>query len=399
MTRPDLLVLGGGPAGSSLALQAARAGMAVTLLERARFPRDKVCGEFVSAEGCAVLARLGLLAQVEEPGGRWMSGMRITDRRGRPLDLPLPELRDGREALGISRAHLDSVILRAAEQAGVEVRERWEATRALFDGGRVVGVGARPVGRPDEEIELRAGLVAACDGRRSFLARQLHPGLCDPTRSSPGSWFGVEVHFEEPTPLPRRRIELHLFDGGYVGIGPVEGGRVNACLMATVAALRESGSRERLLRQRVFANPAVRDSLGHGRCHEDWNSIGPLCFGVRRPVAAGALFVGDAAGTIDPFCGEGISHALLAAELALPFAVEAIAAGALDREIADGYRAAWLRAFAPVTRRGRAIGALLGRPAIAGGVLGLLRGVGRPIAGRLVAATRTGLATSTGAGS
>ena len=177
---------------------------------------------------------------------------------------------------------------------------------------------------------IEATVVIAADGRRSVLGRRLHPQLGDPRSSGPGSWFGLKTHLAGAGPRLEQRVELHLFDGGYVGLSPVEGSRLNLCMLTTVAALRaHGGSPERLLRQRLVDNPAVREVIGASEVCAPWTCCGPLRFGTRHPSAAGALFVGDAAGTVDPFCGEGMSNALLGAEVALPFVLEAASRGML----------------------------------------------------------------------
>jgi flavin-dependent dehydrogenase len=388
--RRDLLVLGGGLAGASVARLAAAAGLRVLLVERERFPRDKVCGEFVSAEGCAVLERAGLLDELLAAGGQWMGEVRLTDARGRSLDVPLPRLHEGRNGLGISRAVMDSALLEAAGHAGAEVRQREEAVEPLLEGGRVVGMRLRRVGSTRKE-DVRASVVVAADGRRSVLARMFHPHLGDPSRSGLDSWFGHKVHLAASRAELERRVELHLFDGGYAGLAPVEGERINLCMMATVGALRASGgSPDRLWRERVQSNPALRRAVGDSRICSTWKSVGPLRFGVRRPAARGVLFVGDAAGTVDPFCGEGMSHALLGAEIAWPVLRRAAEAGALEDDLASSYTSDWERAFARVTRHTRWLGRLFARPRVAATVLGPLRGWAAPLASRLVAATRTG---------
>ena len=388
----DVVVVGGGPAGSTTALLAAAAGARVALLERATFPRDKVCGEFVSAEGCRVLERLGLLGELTSQGAQRIEGCRLSDLGGRRVDsrLPLVE-RAGREALGVSRALLDATLLDRARRRGATVLERHEATGPVSVDGRVVGVRARPVGRPEATTELRAALVVAADGRRSVLGRHLHPTLGDPRRSRPRSWFGLKTHLRADPRELAGRVELHLFDGGYAGLGPVEDGRMNLCLVVRVGVLRAAGgSPPRLVRERVLANPALREIVGDAPIGGPWHSVGPLRWGVRRPTAAGVLFVGDAAGTIDPFCGEGIANALRGAEIALPWALRAIERGRLTTDLARGYRRAWLRAFGPVTRRVRPIGYVLERPALARPMFGLLGGLGAGLLPRIVAATRTG---------
>ncbi len=388
--RVDLLVIGAGPAGSALALLAARAGARVVLVERGEIPRPKVCGEFVSAEGCAVLERLGILSALRGAGAAPIDTCRLSGLRGRKLDLPLPALRHGREGIGVSRLRLDRLLAEAAASAGAELRTGWEASEPILRDGLVRGVRARRAGR-DAPPACEASVVVAADGRRSSLVRRLHPRRGDPLRTGRDAWFGLKTHLAVSGAPLARRVELHLFDGGYVGLAPVEDGRVNVCLLVRNGALRAAaGCPDRLLARLVLANPAVREAIGDGEVCGAWASCGPLRFGPRRPAAAGALFVGDAAGTVDPFCGEGMSHALLGAELALPFALEGAARGGLEPDLARAYRDAWRCAFLPVTWRVRALGRLFGRPRAATAALALLRGAGRAWAPRLVAATRTG---------
>ncbi len=393
MTRADLLVLGGGPAGAAMAALAARRGVRTLIVERDRFPRDKVCGEFVSPEGCAVLARLGVLESVLSKGAMPIDSCLLADGRGRSVEAPLPDLASaGRRALGISRSALDEALLRRAAVEGAEVRESTTAVRPLLEGDRVVGVVARPSDASGPEEEIRAGLVVAADGRRSMLQRALLPGIGDPTSTSPSSWFGFKAHFPDRTRGFSRRIELFVFDGGYAGLGPVEGDRLDLALIARVEALRASGSSpQRLFEERMLRNPLLAQRLGGGPPCSPWKTIGPLRFNVRHPAASGAIFVGDAAGTIDPFSGEGISNALSAAELAVPFVMEALASGGLTGAQASAWKAAWRRAFAPVTRRARVLGSLFRHPKPAFLAMSLLRlPHGARLLPPLVAATRTG---------
>jgi flavin-dependent dehydrogenase len=363
----------------------------VELVEKARFPRDKLCGEFVSSEGCRVLDRLGVLSSLLSRGCIWMEDCRITDVDGRALQLPLPDL-DGRgpEALGVSRATLDTALLERAAAAGTSIRQGWRAVDPIVDDGRVVGCVVEAPGS-GRRMPLRARVVAAADGRRSLLVRRFHPRLGDPSRSHSRSWFGLKAHLPVTGSSIGRRVELHLFHGGYCGLAPVERERINICLMVTVGTLRaHGGSPARLFERSLRRHPGIAPVVGDAPTPARWLSVGPLRFGARRPVTAGALFVGDAAGTIDPFCGEGISNALVAAELAAPVAVAAAAEGRLSRQQAQAYRSQWQARFAPVTRRVRWLGRLFAHPRLAGAGLRLLGGVGGPLAPRLLAVTRTG---------
>ena len=386
----DLLVVGGGPAGATLGALAADAGLRTVVVERARYPRDKVCGEFLSAEGCRVLERLDVLDDLLAAGASWLGSCRMTHPRGPVLDLALPAMgSNGREALGVSRRLLDSVLVARAAAAGATVLQPWEATAPVIDERRVRGFHVREIGN-GRTREIRAKLVVAADGRRSRLARAFESDLEERSAPPSRSWFGLSAHFDPRGRHPERRIELHLFDGGYAGVGPVEDGTLNLGLIVSVATLRAcDGSPDRLLAERLMTNPSLRETLGAARRCRAWKGIGPLRFGPRRATAGGALFVGDAAGTLDPFCGEGMANALCGAELALPFVRGSTSHGSLSDDMARNYEAAWREAFLPVTRRVRLLGRLLQRQRLARPVLQLLAGAGNGIAPRLMAATRT----------
>lgn len=392
MIRSDLLVIGGGPAGAALASLSASRGVRTIVLERDRFPRDKVCGEFVSVEGCAVLDRLGLLDTLRRAGAVPMTSCLLADARGRSAGAELPAMPGaGRTALGISRSFMDETLLRHAASQGADVRERVIADAPIVEEGRVRGVTARRADPRGGTETYRATLVVAADGRRSILQRALHPRQGDPLRTTTRSWFGLKAHFPDSTGGLGGRIELFVFDGGYAGLGPVEGGRLNLALLATVRALRAcGGSPDRLLRERILANPLLRERLGGVHPVSPWKTVGPLRFGARRAASHGALFLGDAAGTIDPFSGEGMSNALVAAELALPFVLESLAAGGLSVDAARGWERTWRNAFLSVTRRARLIGRVFEHAAPASLAMTLLSlGPGPRVLPHLVAATRT----------
>jgi flavin-dependent dehydrogenase len=383
----DVVVLGGGPAGAATAALCAAAGARTLLLERDAFPREKVCGEFLSAEGVEVLGRLGALDALAGAAPPAMDGCLLSDDRGREVVSPLPDLPGpGRRALGISRGRMDLALLDLARRRGAVVRERCEAAEPLVEDGRVAAVRLRAHG----EV-VRARVVVAADGRRSIVQRAFAPSIGDPARTTGASWYGFKVHLRGDASRLAGRVELHLFDGGYAGLGAIEGGRLNLCFLATVQALRAcGGDPSRIVAERILANPSARARLDGCAEAGTWKSVGPLRFGARRAALAGALLVGDAAGTVDPFSGEGMSHALLGAELVAPFALAAARAGSLDRSSAQRWQATWTRAFARTTRRARAVGWLFERPAVARVALAGVAAGPQALLARLVAATRTG---------
>ena len=376
----DLLVIGGGPGGAAMAALAARAGLRVLLVERERFPRDKVCGGFVSAEGCAVIERLGALTSLVDLGARWIDRCAVAAGPRARLEAPLPDLGGGRRAgLGVSRARLDAALLDHARTLGASVLER-HLVIPRESTGRSHAMAVRPVGsdRPAERVDAR--VVVAAGGRATPRR---------PTQDR--SWFGFATKLQD-TPTLDRCVELHAFDGGYIGLCSIESQRTTACLLARVGALRAAGGDPaRLFADRVQRETSVRKVLGDTGPCAAWRAVGPLRWGVGRPAERGILSVGDAAGTIDPLCGEGMSHALRAAEVALPFVVRGVERGAIDPEIERGYAAAWNAAFRRPMRRARILGFVLERRPLARIVLAALTCGGAPLARPLVAWSRTGL--------
>jgi flavin-dependent dehydrogenase len=379
VTKTDLLVVGGGPAGAAVATLAAQKGASVILLEKDKFPRDKVCGEFLSAEGCGVLHRLNMLQTIKSLGAKTMTSCLLADAKGKHVASPLPQA-----ALGISRATLDTLLLAKAHAAGVHVMEQTQAVAPIVERNVVKGITTK-------SDSFRAKLVVAADGRRSMLQRALNPDAGDPMTTSADSWFGFGAHFQDRTRGLGGRIELYVFEGGYAGLGPIEGGRLDLALIAKVEALRACGNTpRRLFEERIMKNPLLATRLDGLEPLTPWRAIGPLKFGVRKPASHGALFLGDAAGTIDPFSGEGISNALVAAELALPYIERALHDGYLSTDAARQWTATWKGAFAPVTRRAGMLGQLFRHPRPAAFALRLLQfPPGARMLPSLVAASRT----------
>ena len=379
MTTSDVLVVGGGPAGATIAALTASRGASVILLEKERFPRDKVCGEFLSAEGCGVIHRMGMLQTLKSMGAKAMTSCLLADGKGRSITTHLPQA-----ALGISRSTLDTLLLAKARAAGVTIHEETHAVAPILENDRVTGITTK-------SETYRAKLVIAADGRRSMLQRALDPDIGDPMTTHPGSWFGFGAHFSDMTRGLGGRIELFVFDGGYAGLGPVEGGRLDLALIARVEALRAcSNSPKLLFEERIKRNPLLAQRLDGAEPLSPWRAIGPLKFGVRKPASHGAIFLGDAAGTIDPFSGEGISNALVAAELALPYVENALAQGQLTADAARSWTSTWRSTFAPVTRRAGLLGRLFRHPRPAAIALRLLQfPPGTRMLPSLVAASRT----------
>ncbi len=335
MRRRDVVIVGAGPAGSALAALLARQGLEVLLLDRARFPRAKVCGEYMSPQALASLDRLGALGLVEALGPRRLRGLSVRSEGGRSFRADY-ETVDGFAphrpyGFGLSRERFDAALLgHAAAVPGVTLREGFAVTRLIREAGKVSGV-AGTAGQGREET-LRARLVVGADGVRSIVAR-----LAGLSRVPRLRKFAFMARLEGLR--DENRGELHLGRDCYAGIAPVEGGLANVNLVVdrdAMASVRDD--RGRFYEETLASIPGMRDRLAGARRATPVRVTGPVAWDSRASVADGVLLVGDAAGFVDPFTGEGIFMALRGAELAAEEIPAALARdGGLARGLA-GYR-------------------------------------------------------------
>ena len=343
----DVLIVGAGPAGAVAAIVLARAGVRVRLIDRAEFPRDKLCGDTVNPGTLGMLRRLGLAAAVEQRGLP-IDGMIVTGEGGIAVEGRYP--RDQR-GLAISRRGFDAMLLEQAIAAGaafdcITVRE------ALVDGGTVRGVVAGNGARH----RLPARVVLAADGRRSTLAFGLRL-VTHPPR--PKRW-AIGAYFEDP--IRSTFGEMHIRRGRYIGVAPLGGGISNVCLVlpwSGDSASRTCDFRDPpgLLRNAIAAEPALRNRFGERAPVRSPIMLGPLAVDVVRGDIDGLVLAGDAAGFIDPMTGDGLRFAVRGGELAAAAALDALAHGWSG--VHARLRAARQREFASKWRFNRTLRALV----------------------------------------
>jgi len=317
-------VCGAGPAGSVAATVLARGGARVLLLDRARFPRDKLCGDTMNPGTVAILRRLGLTGAFEA-GALPVDGMIVTGERGVRVRAAYG---GGARGLALLRRTLDTALLRAARDAGARVEEGVLVRGPLLEGdtpgARVRGVVI--AGGDGRDIRVPAPLVIAADGRRSRLALPL--GLAGHPRR-PRRW-AIGAYFDNVAGLTSFG-EMHVRRGRYVGVAPVPSGCANVCLVAPAQALRTSGSTRpatgdaaRLLRQAIDGDRELRERFADARMTAAPVVLGPLAIDTAAAGAPGLLLAGDAAGFIDPMTGDGLRFAVRGGELAAEVALAAL---------------------------------------------------------------------------
>ena len=329
----DVLVAGGGPAGSATASHLARRGYTVLLVDQARFPREKPCGEYQSPGVVEALQRLGALDLVASYDPCWPAGMQIVTPE-RTFRLNYTAGPNGTSALGIPRKHLDMALLDHARRSGVEVREKTRAVFPLMDGDRMTGLRVRD---SSSERDIPARFVVVADGLHSTISRAL--GLDLPVR-----WprrLGLVARFEGVYGLEEYG-QMHAGKGVYCGLAQVGTGVVNAGLVTPLGVKPRGEPTADYFHRQMQRLPGIVEALKDGERATRVRGIGPLARRVSKVSGPGYLLVGDAAGFFDPFTGEGVHRALRGAEIAAD-AIEV----ALQRTTAlpTGYEQARTAAF------------------------------------------------------
>jgi flavin-dependent dehydrogenase len=280
----DVAIAGGGPAGAACATLCAAAGLRTLVLEKGRFPRDKVCGDCVNPGCWPVFERLGVTEAVLAAPHVRVGRVDFVGTAGRAVGFPLAE-----GEIAISRRILDDILLRRSAEAGVEVCQEM-TIRGLSrgkDGVWRIEAGSR---------FFAARRLVAADGRNSTVARL--QGAAPPARRDR---VGLQAHVANASGA-ENGIALHLLAEGYCGVAPLPDGLTNFCMVAAphrIEALKG----------------AVCKRFGIAATQE-WRAIAPLERAPVGPLHDGILYVGDAARVVEPFTGEGIYYALQSGRLA-----------------------------------------------------------------------------------
>lgn len=305
--RRPVVIAGAGPAGSSLAIRLASAGLPVVLVEKETFPRDKLCGEFISPECLTHFAELDVLEPMLAAGGDRIDATFFYSMSGRSVAVPSEVF--GGAALSLSRAAMDSILLDGARQAGADVVEGASIRGIEIDGGEIreVAIDAANVSR---RVEPRL-LVDATGRARALvkLAARAFGSRLDNSRP-PERIVGLKCHLRGAA-VPRGACEIYSFPGGYSGLSNVEGSAANHCMLIRAEAVRRCGENDALVSEIVMQNPRAAETLGPAVRAGEWLAVAVPSFGsVERAPLGKLLTVGDAAAFIDPFTGSGMLLAL-----------------------------------------------------------------------------------------
>jgi len=335
----DVAVIGAGPAGSTLAALLAGHGVRVALIERDRFPRDKLCGEFLSYDALPILEPLGVVDELDRAGAPRIERCRIISSR-QTYEFALPHA-----ARGVSRLFFDDLLVRTAKAKGAQVRQ----------GHTVTDLG-----------EVRATVIVGAWGRWGRFDQQLKRAF---VRDRAHRNFGFKRHYRGAH--SEGVIELYSFRRGYLGVSAVEGDITNIC--GLVHASRLSGHRGRWdsFIEALRAEEATLETL-YGRYtpeQQSYLSSEPVIFRTRSAVESGIFMIGDASGILDPLTGNGMAMAVQSALLAAPSLLRLLEQPSRRAEIEEEYRRTHRRYFASRISWSRRAAMLLSRPRLLDSVL------------------------------
>ncbi len=308
----EVIVVGGGPAGSSCAVFLGRRGIKTLLVDKASFPRDKACGDGITGKSYEVLKELGVEDEIIKNQHMETSGMLTSSPSGASLNTRSERETDKKKVYVCKRQIFDNILFQEAKKKAVTI-ENFSVTDLIIENRKVVGI--RGVGKDCEEKEFRAKVVVGADGANSIVARKL--GLND--FQTDRSFVAVRAYYENVAET-QDLIEFHFLEDltpGYFWIFPA-GGNVSNVGVAVVAGdvpkrrLNLKTKLEDIVKNSRFA-PRFVNAKQISEI-KGWNL--PTGAQKRKRAGDGFILVGDAASLIDPFTGEGIGNALVSGKLA-----------------------------------------------------------------------------------
>ncbi len=303
----DITIVGAGPAGSSAAIRLARSGARVALVEQKKFPRPKLCGEFVSPECIAHFDELGVTDRLKKVEPPRVDRTAFYSSSGKKISIDSHWFGSG-HAIGISRAALDDELLNVARDADVTVYEGSAFKRSKWS----ADAHESEITVPGGTRVLRSKIIIDATGRTRAVARQF-----DSSKTIKPDHVAFKAHLRD-VQVADGACEIYSYKGGYGGCNLVEGGVANLCFIVTAKLAREFGSDPAaLMREVVFDNRRAQEVLHDAVSVTDWLAvaIGKYGRGTLAP-AENVICIGDAAAFIDPFTGSGILMALQSGKIA-----------------------------------------------------------------------------------
>jgi flavin-dependent dehydrogenase len=342
----EVAIIGAGPASATLAALLAQRGVNVTVFDRDAFPRDKLCGEFLSYDALPVLEPLGIVNAIDAAGAPRIEHCRVVGTH-RTYEFAFPH-----PARGVSRLFFDDLLLRTAAGLGAQRR----------DGEAVNELGA-----------LNAKVIVGAWGRWGRFDQQLERGF---VKDRSHRNFGFKRHYRGVT--PNGAIDLYAFRRGYLGVNAVEGGITNICGLVHASRLAGHKGKWDAFIETIRAEEPRLEELyaAHEPAQEHYLSSEPVIFRARSAVEGGIFMIGDASGVIDPLTGNGMAMGIQSALILAPMILRLLQTPSARAEIEADYRRQHRAFFAPRIAWSRRVAALLSRPRLLDAALRTFSGRG-----------------------
>ncbi|MBI5227444.1 geranylgeranyl reductase family protein [Candidatus Micrarchaeota archaeon] len=304
----DVIVLGGGPSGSSTTIFLSKAGKKVLLLDRAKFPRDKTCGDGISGRSVGILGELGVLDDVRKAEHMDMFGVTFSSPKGTVVPIS-----SGKPANGVPpgfvcrREVFDNVLFQNAKKVAAKTIEGFIATQIVKEGDKVVGVKGMLNGK---ETEFRCKVFVGADGAGGISARQLGALNEDEIHQC----AAVRCYYDNVEGMGDK-IELHFIKEalpGYFWIFPLPNKRANVGIGIVVKDMKAKKiNLQKVMLDVIENHPVFKQRFANAKRSTDIKSwLLPLGSLRTKNYGNGYVLVGDASSLIDPFSGEGIGNAL-----------------------------------------------------------------------------------------
>jgi flavin-dependent dehydrogenase len=332
----DAIAIGAGLSGCSAAIQLAKLGYRVLLLEQSHYPMHKLCGEFLSVEVTEAFANLGILDQVHKIGAQQIHRAYLTTSGGASFRSKLPST-----ALGLSRYQLDLMLFQRAQAVNVTCIDNTKVTGVtgnLAEGFKV----------STSKGEFSGRLVLGAFGKRSSLDRNLNRSFIQ--KRSP--WVAYKGHFTGVDIADV--IELHSFPNGYCGLSQIETGEINVCWIAHERVMKEPTHPELDIPESLAKNPVLADRFHNmKRVSTSLQGLSQISFALKGNFYNDICMIGDTAGMITPLCGDGMAMALRSAEIAVPLVSQFLKHQINAIAFKQQYAIAWRKEFQTRLQLGR----------------------------------------------
>lgn len=291
----DVIIIGGGLAGLTSAIDLSTNGFEVLVIEKDEYPKHKVCGEYVSNEVLPYLKRLGI--DIEKTNADQIQRLVLSNLKGNSVKIKLPL-----GGFGMSRYALDELMYKKAKSNGVEFKFE-TVTDVTFD---------------NQQFSVKTSKDEFCSefsigsfGKRSTLDKKLDREFVH--NKTP--WIGIKAHYQSDD-FPKGEVQLHNFEGGYCGLSKTETGAVNLCYLAHYDSFKKEGSVENFNKHILRRNPELNSFLDNSKLLFDKHlAISQVSFQNKNAVENHLLMAGDSAGLIHPLCGNGMAMAIHSAKL------------------------------------------------------------------------------------